>query len=837
MINRKKPVSIAPNDVHAHPDDDQPVAPSATWGDVPAYLQDCLQRSFLFLDTLLDRGNDYLEHLEQGTPPLLKFAHEVVLDGHDLPQPCNYALLRLQPPAGLPVDPRARPVVVVDPRAGHGPGIGGFKFDSEVGMAMKAGHTVYFVTFRPEPEDGQTLVTVMDAEARFLEEVIRRHPQCAAKPVVIGNCQAGWAMMTLDAVRPELFGPLMMVGAPASYWAGSSTLNPMRYSGANLGGTWLASLAADLGADRFDGAYLVENFEKLNPANTFWNKYYNLWAGVDQEAARFLEFERWWGGFFRMTGAEIEAITENLFVGNKLARGELQVRGKPVNLREISAPIVVFASWGDNITPPPQALNWIIDTWGDERAIAAAGRTIIYVLHESVGHLGIFVGGSVALKEHDQLVSSLDVIESLPPGLYEMKLERKDGRPTQRWDALEPGDYTVHYEHRTMEDLRKLNPEGREEEAIFSTISQWSQMNAQFYKTWVRPWVRMTATRESANALMRMNPLRMQRQLFSDAHPAAAFIRQQAAQARAQRVQLDPQHPLKQYEARMAQKITDELNAWRDQRDARTVRMTRQMFGPNGLGAWLPPREPDAELAQRWAQQELGRYRETVIGQIAEGGFAEAVCRIVIAGMISIGVFERRSLRLARLLAQLPNMHASVSAQTNWVQLLKEQARITAVAPVEALNALGQMLPDAASRERALALSAAVMMIEPTLANPRSEIIELLIGTLDVNPDKVIALARKLTSAIGAGGDAVTAPAGELEAAPVKRPRSPSPRRAAAKPAPTPAPARMQRKTAAPALQSKPAKSATSAKPANPAKPAKPSGAATTKRSARSRSN
>ncbi|WP_343722504.1 DUF3141 domain-containing protein [Herbaspirillum seropedicae] len=832
MINRKKPVSAAPNDGHAHPDDHQSVAASASWGDVPAYLQDCLQRSFLFLDTLLDRGNDYLEHLEQGTPPLLKFAHEVVLDGHDLPQPCNYALLRLQPPAGLPVNPQARPVVVVDPRAGHGPGIGGFKFDSEVGMAMKAGHTVYFVTFRPEPEDGQTLVTVMDAEARFLEEVIRRHPQCSAKPVVIGNCQAGWAMMTLDAVRPELFGPLMMVGAPASYWAGSSTLNPMRYSGANLGGTWLASLAADLGADRFDGAYLVENFEKLNPANTFWNKYYNLWAGVDQEAARFLEFERWWGGFFRMTGAEIEAITENLFVGNKLARGELQVRGKPVNLREISAPIVVFASWGDNITPPPQALNWIIDTWGDERAIAAAGRTIIYVLHESVGHLGIFVGGSVALKEHDQLVSSLDVIESLPPGLYEMKLERKDGRPTQRWDALEPGDYTVHYEHRTMEDLRKLNPEGREEEAIFSTISQWSQMNAQFYKTWVRPWVRMTATRESANALMRMNPLRMQRQLFSDAHPAAAFIRQQAAQARAQRVQLDPQHPLKQYEARMAQKITDELNAWRDQRDARTVRMTRQMFGPNGLGAWLPPREPDAELAQRWAQQELGRYRETVIGQIAEGGFAEAVCRIVIAGMISIGVFERRSLRLARLLAQLPNMHASVSAQTNWVQLLKEQARITAVAPVEALNALGQMLPDAASRERALALSAAVMMIEPTLANPRSEIIELLIGTLDVNPDKVIALARKLTSAIGAGSDEVTVPAGELEAAPVKRPRASSPRRTEAKPAPTPA--RTQRKAAAPAQPSKAAKSVTSAKSL---KPAKPSSATTTKRSARSRSN
>src|ERR1035437_5361062 len=156
-----------------------------------AYLADAAQRTTLFLDTLLDRGNNYLAHLEKGTPPLLKFEHELVLDGRDLAQPCNYALLRLVPPANMPVNPRSRPVVVVDPRAGHGPGIGGFKFDSEVGMAMRAGHPVYFVTFRPEPEEGQTLFTVAQAEARFLEEVIARHPESAAKPVVIGNCQAG----------------------------------------------------------------------------------------------------------------------------------------------------------------------------------------------------------------------------------------------------------------------------------------------------------------------------------------------------------------------------------------------------------------------------------------------------------------------------------------------------------------------------------------------------------------------------------------------------------------------------------------------------------------------
>ncbi len=715
------------------------------------YFTDAVQRTFLFLDTLLDRGNNYLTHLDQGTPPLLKFEHEVVLDGHDLPEACNYALLRLVPPVEFPVNPEARPVLVVDPRAGHGPGIGGFKLDSEVGMAMRAGHTVYFVTFRPEPEEGQTLWTVMHAEAQFLEAVIARHPSCSAKPVVIGNCQAGWAMMALNATRPELFGPLMIMGAPMSYWAGSSKLNPMRYAGATLGGSWLASMTADLGADRFDGVNLVDNFERLNPANTLWNKYYNLWSHVDTEAERFLEFERWWGGFFRMTGAEIESIVENLFVGNRLARGSVMADGQAINLRNITAPVVVFASWGDNITPPPQALNWIIDVWGDERAIAAAGRTIVYVLHENVGHLGIFVGGDIARKEHDQLVTSLDIIESLPPGLYEMKLVAKAGLDPQRWQELEPGDYTVHYEHRTMADLTALNPEGRDEEAMFSTISKVSDFNAQLYKTWVRPWLQLTVNRAAADAKGRLHTLRLQRHLLSDAMPLAPVIRQQAKQARANRVQVDDDHPLRLLERKTSQQINDALNQFRDQRDADVVKMTRSVFGPKGLGAFIKPDKPDAEVALERALAELELQRADALQHMAEGGFPEAVCRIVLAGMVSVGAFERRSLRLARLLAQLPTESSlGVSSKTDWIALLKEQARLTAVAPIEALNALEQLLPNQTSRETALAVAAAVMMIEPTLANPRSEIIEFLMGTLGADPNRVIGLARQLTEALNA---------------------------------------------------------------------------------------
>lgn len=714
------------------------------------YARDAMERSVLFLDALRQRGNIYVEHVNAGEPDLLKFEHELVLDGRDLPRPCNYALLHILQPADAPLDPLARPVMVVDPRAGHGPGIGGFKHDSEVGMALRAGHPVYFVTFRPQPEEGQTLLDVAVAEARFLETVAARHPQCSAKPLVIGNCQAGWAMAGLAAMRPELFGPLILVGSPLSYWAGGAKLNPMRYSGAMLGGAWLAALTSDLGADRFDGAHLVKNFENLNPANSLWGRYYKLWSQVDHESQRFLEFERWWGGYFRMSGAEIEAIVENLFVGNKLARGDVQIGGKRIELRNISSPVVVFASWGDNITPPPQALNWIIDVWGDERAIAAAGRVIVYVLHESVGHLGIFVGTDVARKEHDQIVTSLDVIDNLPPGLYEMKLELKDGRSPAPGDVLEPGSYSVHFERRTMDHLRALNPEGRDEEQLFSTVAKVSEINTGIYKTWMRPWVRPLASRALADAAIDLHPLRRQRRTLSDAHPGAAPLAALAERVRENRHTLPDHHPGRSIERLASSWIETSLNLYRDLRDQSVIHFTRTMFGPLGVGAWLPPEPPDEQIAATRAQAELERVRHDVLAHIGEGGFPQAVCRIVMAAMASGGKLERRSLRLVQRLAERRHPPADGSAPRpifDWHQGVREEARISAVAPVEAHGALAQMLPDMPARERALAIGAAAVMVgQATGTNQALELIERLITLLGADPERVMKLADQLTA-------------------------------------------------------------------------------------------
>ncbi len=211
------------------------------------YIQDCGQRWILFLDTLCQRGDACIVREKEGFRPVLAFDYEMIVDGRKLDRPVNYALVRIQPPEGtMPPRDDARPWVIIDPRAGHGSGIGGFKSESEVGVALRDGHPVYFVIFFPEPEPDQTLADVCAAEAAFLREVHARHPH-SPKPLVTGNCQGGWAAMILAATHPDLMGPIVIAGAPLSYWAGENGRNPFRYFGGISGGAVPALLASDLG--------------------------------------------------------------------------------------------------------------------------------------------------------------------------------------------------------------------------------------------------------------------------------------------------------------------------------------------------------------------------------------------------------------------------------------------------------------------------------------------------------------------------------------------------------------------------------------------------------------
>ncbi len=671
---------------------------------IQRYWMDAWQRTILVLDVLRERGNQYFEHNASKAPNVLGFAVELVLDGRTLPRPVNYGLVRVVPPEGTRLDPLKPPFIIVDPRAGHGPGIGGMKADSEIGVALAAGHPCYFIGFLPDPVPGQTVEDVCRAEAAFVAEVAQRHPKAEGKPVIIANCQAGWQIMMMAATNPDLPGAIMLAGTPLSYWAGVRGKNPLRYLGRTLGGTWLTALSGDLGHGIFDGAHLVANFESLNPANTYWTNAYNVYSKVDTEASRFLDFETWWGSPVLLNAEEMQWIADNLFVGNKLATGELRTSdGLRIDLRNIKSSIIVFCSWGDNITPPQQALGWITDLYDSEAEIAANGQTIVYTLHQSIGHLGIFVSGKVASKEHNEFAASMEMIDLLPPGLYEAVLTQADEGVAHR--ELVQGQYLMTLEPRTLNDIRALGGNSEEDERCFATAARVSEVNHSLYRTLFAPLVQASATEQSARAMRQMHPNLVRFAMFSDQNPLMAQIKELAQAVRNARQPVDADNPFLAMERSLSSWIASSWDMWGQMRDSLTESMFLNAYGSPLVQAMVGLGLPSGQTHQR-IERDLAReaadarLRSELTKRFEVGGLAEALARALIYVPEPYGSVDERGFAMFRAMraekpteARLPWMHLK--------DLLRDQFLLLRLDQERAIRAIPGMLPRETAERRA----------------------------------------------------------------------------------------------------------------------------------------
>jgi pimeloyl-ACP methyl ester carboxylesterase len=665
------------------------------------YLVDTGQRSVLFLDVMRRRGVQYGEHIAQTAPHVLDYDVELVVDGRNLKRPVNYGLARVVPPSGVKIDTKLRPFVVVDPRAGHGPGIGGFKADSEIGVAMKAGHPCYFIGFLPEPMPGQTIEDIARAEAVFIERVIALHPDADGKPCVIGNCQAGWAVMMLASLRPELFGPLIIAGAPLSYWAGVRGRNPMRYSGGLLGGSWLTALTGDLGGGKFDGAWLVQNFENMNPSNTLWTKQYNVYSKIDSEADRYLDFERWWGGHVNLNAEEIQFIVDELFIGNNLAAGRIKTSdGRVVDLRNISSPIVVFCSKGDNITPPQQALGWILDLYGDVEEIRAYGQTIVYTVHETVGHLGIFVSGGVARKEHSEFSSNIDLIDVLPPGLYEATFEEKSADAANA--ELAGGKWIMRCEPRTLDDIRAMGGNAAEDERRFATAARVSEINLANYRNFVQPWLRAAVPPQLAERMRKWHPLRISYESFGGNNVAMKAVAEAADNVRKHRRPAANDNPFLAFQETVSNNIVNVLDKWRDAQEALSESLFLGIYGSPTLQAAVGIK-PDADVSPRPEMSPEHRRRldariAELRAQIEKGGLRECIVRGLLYVGMARGMVDERSLEALRM-ARADDA-ASRLTLAQFKAMVREQFFMLLLEPEASLAAIPKLLPAAEDQRR-----------------------------------------------------------------------------------------------------------------------------------------
>ena len=347
----------------------------------------------------------------------------------------------------------------------------------------------------------------MVAEAAFLERVIELHPEADGKPVVIGNCQGGWAMMMVAATRPELFGPIIIAGAPLSYWAGVHGQNPMRYTGGLNGGSWLTALTGDLGHGIFDGAAPGPELREHEP----------LEHALDQ-AVQPLRQGRHRGPALsrasRNGGAATSSSTPRRCSGSSTTCSSATSWPRPRSSPATASGSTCATSRRRSSASARRATTSRRRSrrWAGSSTSTAASTTSAPTARPSstasTTRSAISASSSPAAwrrRSTPEFASNIDFIDCLPPGLYEAVL-------TPAGEATVPagsvvGDYVVRFEQRTLDDIRALGCNDLEDERKFAAVARLSEINLGLYRTFLQPWVRAATTEQSAQLLRQLSPV------------------------------------------------------------------------------------------------------------------------------------------------------------------------------------------------------------------------------------------------------------------------------------------------------------------------------------------
>jgi hypothetical protein len=365
----------------------------------------------------------------------------------------------------------------------------------------------------------------------------------------------------------------------------------------------------------------------------------------------------------------------------------------------------VFCSWGDEITPPPQALGWVLDLYQRDDDLVRSGQTIVYCVHQTIGHLGIFVSGKVATKEHAEFASCIDFINLLPPGLYEAVItEVEEG--TARPDLIE-GQYLLSLQPRKLDAIRALGRKDADDDRRFRTVARVSEINRGLYETLAAPLVRAAMSETTAEALRKAHPHRLRFSALSDENLSAATLKSAAATVRQNRVVAAPDNPFRLAEGVMAQAIEQAWTTWGAWRDTLQEQAFLWTYGSPLLQAMVGLRA-DPEGAEQQALRDVSREAvakaeaETLERDIDRGTVIDAVLRAALyIAESGSGVDERGFAMLKLIAAELPARLRI--GQDAFKAALRKQYLTLRLDRERAIAALPALLPEKVEeRERAL---------------------------------------------------------------------------------------------------------------------------------------
>jgi polyhydroxyalkanoate synthase len=206
-------------------------------------------------------------------------------------------------------------------------------------------------------------------------DAVRRDAN-SEKVTLMGVCQGGTFSGIYTALHPEKIHNLITLVAPFDFATDDGLLF-----------NWSKEMNIDALVDAYGvvpGSVLNDSYLMLMPFNLYLKKYVDMLDVLDDEAKlmNFLRMEKWIFDSPGQAGECLRQFVKDLYQGNKLAKGTMELGGRAVDMKNISAPILTIYASADHLVPPAATIPF-------NDMVSSKDKT----LYEFPGgHIGVFVG-------------------------------------------------------------------------------------------------------------------------------------------------------------------------------------------------------------------------------------------------------------------------------------------------------------------------------------------------------------------------------------------------------------------------------------------------------------
>ncbi len=193
---------------------------------------------------------------------------------------------------------------------------------------------------------------------------------------LLGVCQGGTLSTIYSAMNPTKVKNLITMVTPIDFETNDGLLFK-----------WSRDLDIDAVVDGFGGVvpgqFLNFGFDMLKPMGKL-RKMNSLVSMLDDSSKlmNFLRMEKWIADSPDQAGECYRQFIKDLYQKNKLIKGELEVGGKKVSLKDITMPLLNIYASEDHLVPPSASVPL-------NDAVASTDKKIYEF---PGGHIGVFVG-------------------------------------------------------------------------------------------------------------------------------------------------------------------------------------------------------------------------------------------------------------------------------------------------------------------------------------------------------------------------------------------------------------------------------------------------------------